>query len=65
MGGNINSLLVDLSGIEIGPAFLAAIGVPDKEAIRCMVADCSTPNASTLSQSPFMPKHNFALNRSL
>jgi uncharacterized protein involved in outer membrane biogenesis len=39
MGGNINSLLVDLSGIEIGPAFLAAIGVPDKEGIRCMVAD--------------------------
>jgi AsmA family protein len=39
MGGNINSLLVDLSGLEIGPAFLAAIGVPDKEGIRCMVAD--------------------------
>ena len=39
MGGNINSLLVDLSGIEIGPAFLAAIGIPNKEGIRCMVAD--------------------------
>jgi len=39
LGGNINSLLVDLSGIEIGPAFLAAIGLPDKEGIRCMVAD--------------------------
>ena len=38
-GGNINSLLVDLSGIEIVPAFLAAIGLPDKEGIRCMVAD--------------------------
>ena len=39
MGGNISSLLIDLSGIEIGPAFLAAIGIPDKEGIRCMVAD--------------------------
>jgi uncharacterized protein involved in outer membrane biogenesis len=39
MGGNINSLLIDLSGIEIGPAFLAAIGIPDKEGVRCMVAD--------------------------
>ena len=39
MGGNINALLVDLSGVEIVPAFLAAIGVPDKEGIRCMVAD--------------------------
>jgi len=39
MGGNINSLLVDLSGIERGPAFRAAIGMPNKEGIRCMVAD--------------------------
>jgi uncharacterized protein involved in outer membrane biogenesis len=39
MGGHIDSLLVDLSGIEIGPAFLAAIGLPEKEGIRCMVAD--------------------------
>jgi uncharacterized protein involved in outer membrane biogenesis len=39
MGGNINSLLVDLSGIEIGPALLAAIGLPNQEAIQCMVLD--------------------------
>jgi uncharacterized protein involved in outer membrane biogenesis len=38
-GGNINSLLVDLSGVEIGPALLAAIGLPNREAIRCMVLD--------------------------
>jgi uncharacterized protein involved in outer membrane biogenesis len=38
-GGDINALLVALSGIELGRAFLAAIGVPDKEAIRCAVAD--------------------------
>jgi uncharacterized protein involved in outer membrane biogenesis len=39
MGGNISSLLVDVSGIEIGPALLAAIGIPNKEAIQCMVMD--------------------------
>jgi AsmA family protein len=39
MGGDINSLLVDLSGIEVGPALLAAIGLPNKEAIQCMVLD--------------------------
>ncbi len=39
MGGNINALLVDLMGVELGRAFFAAIGMPDKEAIRCMVAD--------------------------
>jgi AsmA family protein len=39
LGGNINALLVDLMGIELGRAFFAAIGVPDKEAIRCALAD--------------------------
>jgi uncharacterized protein involved in outer membrane biogenesis len=39
VGGQVNSLLIDLSGGEIGRAILAALGVPDHEAVRCMVAD--------------------------
>jgi len=39
MGGNINALLVNLLGVELGRAFFAAIGMPEKEGIRCMVAD--------------------------
>ena len=39
VGGNVSALLVDLSGVEIGPALLAAIGIPNKEAIQCMVLD--------------------------
>jgi uncharacterized protein involved in outer membrane biogenesis len=38
-GGNVNSLLVDLLGLELGPAFFAAIGIPNTEAISCAVAD--------------------------
>jgi uncharacterized protein involved in outer membrane biogenesis len=38
-GGNINSLLVDLLGIELGRAFFAAIGIPDTETIQCAVVD--------------------------
>ena len=38
-GGNIDALLVDLMGIELGSAFFAAIGLPDKESIQCMAAD--------------------------
>jgi AsmA family protein len=38
-GGDVNALLVDLSGIELGRAFLAAINLPNKERIRCMVVD--------------------------
>jgi len=39
LGGEVNSLLATLSGGELGRAFLAAIGIPDKESIRCLVAD--------------------------
>ncbi len=38
-GGDVNALLIDLSGIELGRAFLAALNIPNKEAIRCMVVD--------------------------
>ena len=37
-GGDVNALLVDLTGLELGSAFFAALGVPDKEAITCAVA---------------------------
>lgn len=38
-GGQINALLVDLSGFEAGMALLAALNIPSKETVRCMVAD--------------------------
>jgi uncharacterized protein involved in outer membrane biogenesis len=38
-GGQVNALLIDLSGGEVPSALLALIGIPSKESIRCMVAD--------------------------
>lgn len=38
-GGQVNALLIDLSGGEIPSALLALIGIPSKESIRCLVAD--------------------------
>jgi hypothetical protein len=38
-GGDISSLLVDLMGLEVGKALFAAIGIPEKEAITCALAD--------------------------
>jgi AsmA family protein len=38
-GGEINALLLDLSGVQLGRAVLSAVGLPDKEHVRCMVAD--------------------------
>ena len=38
-GGEINALLLDLSGVQLGRALLSAIGMPEKEHVRCMIAD--------------------------
>ena len=38
-GGQVNALLIDLSGFEIGQALLAALNIPSKEVVRCIVAD--------------------------
>ena len=38
-GGEINALLLDLSGVQLGRALLSAIGIPEKEHVVCMLAD--------------------------
>ena len=48
-GGDVNSLLIDLSGLEIGRAILAALGVPDRETIRCLVADATLRHGVLIS----------------
>jgi AsmA family protein len=50
-GGNVNSLLVDLMGAEIGNAFLAAIGIPDKEAITCALTDFTLQRGVLISRA--------------
>jgi hypothetical protein len=49
-GGDVNALLIDLAGLELGSAFFAAIGVPDKEAITCAVADFALRNGILASR---------------
>ncbi len=38
-GGSVDALLLDLSGLELGKALLAALDIPDREGIRCMGVD--------------------------
>ncbi len=38
-GGDINALLVDLAGLQVGDAVLSALGVPQKTNIQCLVSD--------------------------
>ena len=38
-GGNLSALLVDLSGLQFGNAFLSAIGVPNRATVECLITD--------------------------
>ncbi len=39
VGGNLSSLLVDLSGLQFGNALLSALGIPTRTEIECLIAD--------------------------
>jgi uncharacterized protein involved in outer membrane biogenesis len=38
-GGDLSSLLVDISGFEIGNSLLSALGIPSRDQIECFVGD--------------------------
>ena len=50
-GGEVNALLLDLSGLEFGRAFLSALGIPAKETINCMVADFDLRDGTLTSRT--------------
>lgn len=39
VGGNVSALLVDLSGLQFGNALLAALGIPQRTPIECLIGD--------------------------
>lgn len=39
VGGDLSSLVVDLSGFQFGKALLSALGMPDRSKLNCMIAD--------------------------
>lgn len=39
VGGDLSSLLVDLSGLEFGNALLSALGIPQRTPVQCLVDD--------------------------
>ncbi len=37
--GDVNALLLDLSGLQLGRAVLSALGIPNKELLRCVIVE--------------------------
>jgi hypothetical protein len=50
-GGAVNSLLLDLSGLQFGNALISALKVPGKEPIQCVVADFDLQNGILSSRT--------------
>lgn len=38
-GGNVSALMIDLSGLELGKAVLAALGIPTRTQLQCLAVD--------------------------
>jgi hypothetical protein len=51
VGGNISSLLVDLSGLQFGNALLSALGIPERERIECLIGDFSLRRGTMQSRA--------------
>jgi uncharacterized protein involved in outer membrane biogenesis len=50
-GGDLSALLVDLSGLEFGNAFLSAIGVPNRAKLECLIADVVLHNGQAQAKT--------------
>lgn len=52
-GGDISALLPDIAGLEFGNALLSALGLPNRAAVQCFIADMPLNNG-TLSTKTFL-----------
>ncbi len=50
-GGNVSSVVIDLSGLHLGEAVLSALGIPDRMPVNCLIADMSLANGVLQSQT--------------
>ena len=50
-GGDVSSLVIDLSGLHLGEAVLSALGVPDRAPVRCLIADMLLANGVLQTQT--------------
>ncbi len=51
VGGNVSSLLADLSGLHFGNALLSALGVPARAQIECFIADFALQRGALRSRT--------------
>ncbi len=50
-GGDVSSLVIDLSGLHLGAAVLSALGIPDRAPVRCLIADMALAKGELQTQT--------------
>jgi uncharacterized protein involved in outer membrane biogenesis len=45
-GGNISALIIDLSGLQLADATLSALGLPNRQQVRCLIGDLTLAQGS-------------------
>ncbi len=50
-GGNVSALVIDLSGLQFADAALSALGLPNRESVRCLIGDLALAQGSLRSRT--------------
>jgi uncharacterized protein involved in outer membrane biogenesis len=50
-GGDVSSLVIDLSGLHLGAAVLSALGIPDRAPVLCLIGDMALVNGVLQTQT--------------
>lgn len=45
-GGNVSALVIDLSGLQLADATLAALGLPNRQQVQCLIGDMTLAQGS-------------------
>ena len=50
-GGNVSTLVIDLSGLQFADAALSALGLPNRDPVRCFIGDLALAQGSLESRT--------------
>lgn len=62
VGGELSSLLVDLSGLQFGNALLSALGIPARTKIECLIGDFTLRRGQLTTRSLLLDTDSHVVN---
>ena len=62
VGGELSSLLVDLSGLQFGNALLSALGIPARTKIECLIGDFALRRGTLTTRSFLLDTEGYVVD---